>query len=1013
MKISDKIAYLRKQKGWSQEQLAIKLDVSRQAVYKWEANMTYPEIDKLKKLATLFDISFNDFFDDSIDITKKVEKSPAVKVDEQKKEEDNEKNSQSSVNIAEGVAVNPPKKPKTTQDGTERSRKIALITAFIVGIIACITIAIVAFLLVTSKNTEGPSTNPPVNSGDNGSGSGSEGGSSGGSSGGEIEYCKVTCKVLGKFYSMESVVKGSTYEPEFLGVEGYTFEGWLHGSELWDVDNSKVTRDIILTAILTPNINTVIFHANDGTNNKWERELETGTGVLISGPDYVRDGYSFKGYSYSSDGEDLMAVGEHFTVKAGTNTLYAIWEKKGDETPSVSYNIKYNLAGGENNPLNPTTYSGTEPVLLREPTKEFYSFNGWYSDSLYKNKVTKIENITKDTVFFAKWDYVGYTITLNASANSCISLERISLHLGISEIQGSPFDLCSKLTIYCDAESKPSGWNDKWNVYNCPVKWGQQGEAGLYDGLTFIEQSDGTISVGTSKDLENVIIPEAVNGKRVTEILADSFKNNTILKTVTIYARDITVGLYAFEGCTALEGVYVTDLDAWLSIDFQDKTANPLSNGADLYVGSFREYEKLTSLVVPSNTDTVKRYAFYGCTSLERVEFHENISSLGEDCFKDCTNLKYVTVANLEKWCDVKIASIDANPMVHSESVYLKDDKITSLNLDVENVGDYCFAGCKEITEVTLSAENTVRIGTGAFSGCIALESIGIPKIVTYVGKGAFENCTALSIYYESLDKPSGWDLNWNISNCPVYYGCLDNKTEYYEFSNGQITKYVGSSSSIVIPSEIDGNKVTCIVEGAFTNNKNIVSVVLPSSIVSIDERAFSGCDKLETVIIPEGVKIIGNYAFEDCKSLKSVVVPSTAVMIYGYTFRGCTSLKEATISEGLISVCSNMFEGCTQLETVNLPTTMQTLGQYAFADCSSLKNITLPDGLTTINRSVFLRCTSLTEIFIPISVTTIGSFVFNDTSDSLVIKCEAESQPDGWASFLFSNKTVLWGQKR
>ena len=40
MELSEKITYLRKRKGWSQEQLAGKLEVSRQAVYKWEAGMS-------------------------------------------------------------------------------------------------------------------------------------------------------------------------------------------------------------------------------------------------------------------------------------------------------------------------------------------------------------------------------------------------------------------------------------------------------------------------------------------------------------------------------------------------------------------------------------------------------------------------------------------------------------------------------------------------------------------------------------------------------------------------------------------------------------------------------------------------------------------------------------------------------------------------------------------------------------------------------------------------------------
>ena len=46
MKLSEKIMILRKQKGWSQEELAEKLEVSRQAVSKWESGQASPAIEK-------------------------------------------------------------------------------------------------------------------------------------------------------------------------------------------------------------------------------------------------------------------------------------------------------------------------------------------------------------------------------------------------------------------------------------------------------------------------------------------------------------------------------------------------------------------------------------------------------------------------------------------------------------------------------------------------------------------------------------------------------------------------------------------------------------------------------------------------------------------------------------------------------------------------------------------------------------------------------------------------------
>lgn len=57
MKLEEKISVLRKQQGWSQEELAFRLDVSRQAVSKWEMGSSLPEVDKILKMSELFDCS--------------------------------------------------------------------------------------------------------------------------------------------------------------------------------------------------------------------------------------------------------------------------------------------------------------------------------------------------------------------------------------------------------------------------------------------------------------------------------------------------------------------------------------------------------------------------------------------------------------------------------------------------------------------------------------------------------------------------------------------------------------------------------------------------------------------------------------------------------------------------------------------------------------------------------------------------------------------------------------------
>ena len=59
MKLAEKIQLLRKKSGYSQEILAEKCGVSRQAISKWEADIALPETDKLILLSNLFYVSID------------------------------------------------------------------------------------------------------------------------------------------------------------------------------------------------------------------------------------------------------------------------------------------------------------------------------------------------------------------------------------------------------------------------------------------------------------------------------------------------------------------------------------------------------------------------------------------------------------------------------------------------------------------------------------------------------------------------------------------------------------------------------------------------------------------------------------------------------------------------------------------------------------------------------------------------------------------------------------------
>ena len=60
MEFNKKLQELRKQKGFTQEELAEKLYVSRTAISKWESGRGYPNIDSLKAIAHLFDVTVDE-----------------------------------------------------------------------------------------------------------------------------------------------------------------------------------------------------------------------------------------------------------------------------------------------------------------------------------------------------------------------------------------------------------------------------------------------------------------------------------------------------------------------------------------------------------------------------------------------------------------------------------------------------------------------------------------------------------------------------------------------------------------------------------------------------------------------------------------------------------------------------------------------------------------------------------------------------------------------------------------
>lgn len=108
MKLEEKILALRKKRGLSQEGLAKRLKVTRQAVYKWEAGISRPELDKILSIAQLFNVSsdvlLNDKLSLDIDNISQEDKEEQNDDSDEENESNNEDDNTNIINESNGTS---------------------------------------------------------------------------------------------------------------------------------------------------------------------------------------------------------------------------------------------------------------------------------------------------------------------------------------------------------------------------------------------------------------------------------------------------------------------------------------------------------------------------------------------------------------------------------------------------------------------------------------------------------------------------------------------------------------------------------------------------------------------------------------------------------------------------------------------------------------------------------------------------------------------------------------------
>lgn len=315
---------------------------------------------------------------------------------------------------------------------------------------------------------------------------------------------------------------------------------------------------------------TVTFDANGGNGTIANISVEEGSEITLPENIFTKSSYIFAGWATSADGNVLYSDKAKISI-TGNITLYAKWT-------AITYTITYEPNGGTNADGNPTGYTfETETITLLAPSREYFDFGGWYTDSEFSETNKKTE-ITKGSIgnitLYARWTVAAENAvtainSLPAGEHKIAvtgQMTKEKLNGVIAAIKGNS----NGAKVYLDLGGITVDFYDwqRCKFADC------ENLIGIV--IPSIEPPDNEsqyilipdLMFEGCKNLKSVII---LNSSGEYKII--TFKDCTSLEYVEIPTSIVCIYSDAFDGCTALETItYKGTVEQWKQVktDFKD-----------------------------------------------------------------------------------------------------------------------------------------------------------------------------------------------------------------------------------------------------------------------------------------------------------------------------------------------------------------------------------------------------------------------------------------------------------